>query len=116
MVAVYGSSRPARARRLLIHQLKRANAVSQDRAVPLEVNGRAEERMLARLIRREIVRPGPRGGYWLDKERYADFCRQQIIFVIGALLVTAGIMACVLLYAPKEGGRAHRTHAEMFLP
>ena len=100
MVVVYGSERAARARRELVKQLKRAQATSQDRAVPLEVNGRTEERVLRRLVRKEIIRPGPKGGYWLDPERYADCERRQVIFVIGAILVTAGIVVCVWLYNP----------------
>jgi len=95
---VYGTERAARARRELVRQLKRAEATSQDKAVPLEVHGRVEERVLRRLIRKEVIREGTKGGYWLDKERYADCRRRQIIFAIGAILVTLGIMACTMLY------------------
>ena len=95
---VYGTERAARARRVLVRQLQRAGATSQDKAVPLEVHGRIEERVLKRLIRKEVVRTGVRGGYWLDGERYADCRRRQIIFAVGALLVTLGIMACAMLY------------------
>jgi len=95
---VYGTERAARARRVLVKQLQRAGATSQDKAAPLEVNGRVEERVLKRLIRKEVIRPGAKGGYWLDPERYADCRRRQIIFAIGALLVTLGIMACAMLY------------------
>jgi len=92
------SARAARARRELVNQLKRADATSQDKAVPLEVTGRVEERVLRRLLRKEVIRPGARGGYWLDLERYADCQRRILIFVVGAILVTAGIMACAMLY------------------
>jgi len=95
---VYGTERAARARHELVRQLKRAEATSQDKAVPLEVHGRVEERVLRRLIRKEVIREGAKGGYWLDKERYADCRRRQIIFAIGAILVTLGIMACTMLY------------------
>ena len=94
---VYGTERAARARRELVRQLKRAEATSQDKAVPLEVHGRVEERVLRRLIRMGVIREGAK-GYWLDKERYADCRRRQIIFAIGAILVTLGIMACAMLY------------------
>jgi hypothetical protein len=89
-----------RARRELVRQLKRAEATSQDKAVPLEVRGRVEERVLRRLIRKEVIREDAKGGYWLDKERYADCRRRQMIFAIGAILVTLGIMACAMLYNP----------------
>ena len=99
MVIVPGTTAAAaQARRSLVSQLKKAQALSQDRAVPLEVSGRIEERMLARLVRKEIIRPGIKGGYWLDQERYADSCRKQLIFVIGAILVSLGIMACLAIY------------------
>ena len=95
---VYGTERAARARRILVRQLKHAGATSQAKEVPLEVHGRTEERVLRRLIRKEIVRTGAKGGYWLDLERYADCRRRQIILLIGAVLVTIGIMACAMLY------------------
>jgi len=95
---VYGSERAARARRELVRQLRRAEATSQEKAVPLEPKGRVEERVLRRLLRKEIVRTGANGGYWLDTERYADCRRRQLIFAIGAILVTLGIMACAMLY------------------
>jgi hypothetical protein len=116
MVIDQGAIRRAQARRALVGQLKRAQAVSQDRAVPIEVHGRVEERMLARFVRKEIIRPGPRGGYWLDRERYADFCRQQLIFVVGVLLVTVGLVACLLIYAPRDHVRGHRAHISSFVP
>ena len=100
MVMVHGgSARAARARRELVRQLERAGATSQDKAAPLELNGRIEERVLRRLLRKEVIRAGAKGGYWLDRERYADCRRRQLIFAIGAILVTLGIMACAMLYA-----------------
>jgi len=95
---VYGAERAARARRELVRQLKRSGATSQDKAVPLEVRGRVEERVLRRLLRKEVIRTGANGGYWLDVERDADCRRRQLIFVIGAIPVTLGIMACAMLY------------------
>jgi len=92
-------ARRARARRALVNQLKRADAFSLERAVDVVANNRMEERMLARLVKRGVMKPGLKGGYWLDLERYNDCRRQELIFAIGALLVTAGIVACALLYA-----------------
>jgi len=98
MVMIYGAERAASARRALVQQLKRAGATSQDKAVPLEVHGRTEERVLKLLLRKEVIRRGVKGGYWLDPERHADCQRRQLIFVIGAILVTVGIMVCAMLY------------------
>ena len=97
---VHGSSaRAARARRVLVKQLKVARATSYDRAVRLEVNGRTEERVLRRLIRKEIVRADANSKYWLDMERYADCRKRELILALGAILVTLGLMACSMLYA-----------------
>ena len=92
-------ARRARARRALILQLKRANAYRIDQAIDVVASNRMEERMLTRLIDRGVLKPGLKGGYWLDMERYRDCRRQEMIFAIGALLVTGGIIACTLLYA-----------------
>lgn len=97
-----GSARRARARRILIRQLRKAEAYSLEKAVPLAVESRLQERELARLVRKEVIRPGKKEGYWLDRERYADFQRQRILFVVGALLVAAGFVACMILYGPKH--------------
>ena len=98
MVIDQGSIRIARARRELVRQLKRADATRQDKAMPLEVHGRTEEAVLRMLLRKEVIRPGAKGGYWLDLERHADCQRRTLIFVVGAILVSAGIMACAMLY------------------
>ena len=98
-------ARRARARRVLIGQLKRAEAFSLDRETDVVAHGRMEERVLKRLIDRGVLKPGLKGGYWLDQERYRDCRRQELIFVIGAILVTGGIMACALLY-----GKPHPHH------
>jgi hypothetical protein len=99
-------ARRARARHALIVQLKRANAYRLDQAIEVVTSDRMEERMLKRLVDREVLKPGLRGGYWLDLERYRDCRRQELIFAIGAILVTAGVVACALLYAkPHHHGR-----------
>ena len=100
-LSVHGARR-AHARRALVRQLERVEAFGQDRAHGLEVKSRTEERELARLLRREIVRAGPHGGYWLDRERYADWRRLNLIVAVGAILVSAGLVACALLYAPRH--------------
>lgn len=101
-------ARRARARRVLISQLKRAEAYSLDRATEVVAHGRTEERVLKRLIDRGVLKPGLKGGYWLDQERYRECRRQELIFAIGAILVTAGIVACAMLY-----GHPHRDHPKV---
>ena len=91
-------ARRARARRVLISQLKRAEAFSLDRATDVVAHGRMEERVLRRLIDRGVLKPGLKGGYWLDQERYRDCRRQELIFVIGVFLVMGGVIACAILY------------------
>src|SRR5262249_29680027 len=93
-----------RARREMLGQLRRAEAFSPDRALELELKRGLEQRVLQRMLRREIIRPGARGGYWLDRNRLEEWKRQQLLIAIGMLIVTFGVIACVLIYAP---GRHH---------
>lgn len=109
-------ARRAHARRVLVGQLKRAEAYSLERATDLVVKSRLEERMLARLVRKGIVKPGMKGGYWLDLERYRECRRQELIVVIGAILVMAGVMACALLYAKPRDHRRPRAETQVVFP
>ncbi len=109
-------ARRARARRVLVGQLKRAEAYSLDKAIDVVANGRLEERMLKRLIERGVLKPGLKGGYWLDLERYRECRRQELIFVIGAILVTAGIMACALLYGKAQDRHHPRAETQVVFP
>lgn len=115
VTSVHGARR-ARVRRGLVSHLKRAGAVSPDRAVPLEPHDRTEEEVLSRMIKREMVRPGLKGGYWLDAERYAECRRRETIFAIGLLLVMAGLMACLILYAKPQHRNRHATETEVVVP
>ncbi len=91
-------ARLARARRALISQLKAARAFTDAAAAPVEAGSGLEEKELERMIRRQVIRKGLKGGYWLDEERYADWRRRTMLFVVGLVLVSAGIMACLYLY------------------
>lgn len=106
-MGTYGSARRARARRALVSRLKRDGATASDKAQPLVVADHFETRELERMIRKEVVRKTPRGGYWLDLERYADWRRQNLLFAIGAVVVTIAVMVCILLNDPES----HRSHA-----
>jgi hypothetical protein len=108
MSSVHGA-RLARARRALISELKRANAFSNESAVPLEPTSSLERTEFEHMLKREVIRRGMRGGYWLDRERYADWQRQNLLFVVGVLLVTAGFTACMVIYMPSHP-RHHRHH------
>ena len=116
VVTVAAAGQAAAARRELISQLKHAKAYSIDRAIDLVVHDKSEERMLRGLARRGIVKPGLKGGHWLDLERYRDCRRQQLIFAIGAILVASGVMACMWLYAkPRERDRP-RVETQVLVP
>ena len=115
VTSVHGARR-ARVRRELASQLKRAGAVSPDRAIPLEPGNRMEEQVLSRMIKRELVRPGMKGGYWLDAERYAECRQRETIFAIGLLLVMAGLMACMILYAKPQHRNRHAMETEVVFP
>ena len=116
IVTVTSAGHPAAARRELISQLKQANAYSIDRAIELVVHDKTEERMLGRLVRRGIVKPGMKGGHWLDQERYRDCRRQELIFVIGAILVATGVMACMWLYAKPRDRDRPRVEMQVVVP
>ena len=58
--------------------------------------------MLKRMLKREVIRPGTKGGYWLDEERYAEWKRQNMILAIGLALVMGGIFACLAIYEPSH--------------
>ena len=115
VTSVHGARR-ARVRRALASHLKRAGAVSPDRAIPLEPENRVEEQVLSRMLKSETIRPGARGGYWLDAERYAECRRREMIFVIGMFLVMGGIMACLLLYTKPHHRNRSSFETEVVLP
>ena len=100
-MSVHGA-RLARARRELIKHLKDAGATRDETAVPLEPEDSLERAMFKRMLRRGVIRTGMKGGYWLDEERYADWKRQQLLFVVGILLVMFSIMACLIVYEPRH--------------
>ena len=95
---VASDGRRERAQQALLSRLKRAGAWSDQAAHEIEVDGRLQASVLESLVRREIVRKGSRGGWWIDAEAYAEMRRRQLIFAIGAILVVAGAMACAMLY------------------
>ena len=114
VTSVHGARR-ARIRRELASHLKRAGAVSPDRAIPLEPENRTEEQVLSRMLKSETIRPGAKGGYWLDAERYAECRRRDLIFVIGMFLVMGGVMACLLLYTKPQHRNHHAYETEVVL-
>ena len=111
IVTAGSGARRARARRALVSQLQRAQAYSHDREITLVPGDRVQEGVLARLVSRGIVRPGPKGGYWLDREAYGEFCRQQAIFVVGILLVSLALGVTMALNAPHT---RHRSPKAMY--
>lgn len=102
------NARRARARRALLSELRRAQAFRDESAVPLEPGSSLERAEFERMLKREVIRRGMRGGYWLDLERYADWNRRNLLFVVGILLVTTGFTACMLIYAPSHPRHHHR--------
>ena len=104
------SARLARARRELIRQLRRGNAFSAAAARPLETTNDLERRVLQRMMRNEVIRPGAKGGYWLDEERYADWKRRHYLTAFGIALVMGGLVACLAIYAPDHPRHARDSH------
>ncbi len=100
-MSVHGA-RLAHARRELLKHLQDAGATRDETAVPLEPGDPLERAVFKRMLRRGVIRTGMKGGYWLDEERYADWKRQQVLFVVGILLVVFSIMACLIIYEPHH--------------
>ena len=98
----------SRARREMLGQLRRANAFSADSAIELELKRGIEVREFNRMLHRGVIRHGARGGFWLDRERLADWKRQQLLVAIGMLMVTLAISICVAIYTPDKHHRPHR--------
>ena len=94
--------RRARARRELIRHLRSAGALSDAAARPIEADTPLERSVLKSMLKREVIRPGSKGGYWLDEERYAEWKRQNLVIGIGVALVMGGIIACLMIYEPSH--------------
>jgi len=71
-------------------------------ARPIEADTPLERSVLKSMLKREVIRPGSKGGYWLDEERYAEWKRQNLIIGIGVALVVGGIIACLMIYEPSH--------------
>jgi hypothetical protein len=106
------SSRARRAARSIARQLKDLGAVHEETARPLALEGAAEQAELKRMIDRRIVRVAKHGTYWLDRERWAECQRKQLLFAIGAILVALGLLVTVALNAPRSERHPAATTAD----
>ena len=104
------SSIARRARRTVVRRLEKLGADREDVAQPLELDNSIQRRQLRRLVDKLIVRVAPNGNYWLDRERWDEYQRQQMLIGIGIIIVTFGVIACLMLNAPlqhhRHGGSA----------
>jgi len=94
--------RRSRARRELVGFLRRQGAITAATACPVMPANSFEARVLARMIKHDVIRPGMKGGYWLDEERYAEWKRQQLLIAFGIALVMSGLVACLTIYGPDH--------------
>jgi hypothetical protein len=105
-------ARRARARRAMIRQLKQAGAFSDATACPLAADSAIEKSVLKRMLQREVFRPGSKGGYWLDEERYSEWKRQNVVVALGMAIVMGGLVACLAIYAPDHPRHRHAAAAD----
>jgi hypothetical protein len=91
-----------RARRTVARRLRELGAVREEFAQPLELDRSIERTQLRRMVDARIVRVAPNGNYWLDRERWAEWQRQQILLAIGIMLVAFGVIAALALNSPRH--------------
>lgn len=96
------SSMARQARRTIARRLEKLGAVHEDLAQPLELERSIERSQLRRLVNSRIVRVAPNGNYWLDRERWEEYQRQQLLIAIGLMIVSFGVIACIALNAPRR--------------
>ena len=104
------SSIARQARRTVVRRLEKLGADREELAQPLELDSSIQRRQLRRLVDKRIIRVAPNGNYWLDRERWDEYQRQQLLIGIGIMIVTFGVIACLMLNAPlqhhRHGGSA----------
>lgn len=89
----------ARARREIQHQFFAADAVRPDRAIAFSPANGFEERQIARLRERDIVREDTAGRYWLDLPAYDTYLRERHARVRTALIVVVVLFAAFAIFA-----------------
>lgn len=90
------------ARRRVVRRLQKLGAEREDLAQPLDLERGIERSQLRRLVDAHIVRVAPNGNYWLDRERWDEYQRQQIVIGIGIMIVAFGVIAAIALNAPRQ--------------
>jgi hypothetical protein len=96
------SSIARRARRTVVRRLEKLGADREELAQPLELDSSIQQRQLRRMVDNLIIRVAPNGNYWLDRERWDEYQRQQMLIGIGIMIVTFGVIACLALNAPRH--------------
>ncbi len=81
-----------RAQSRLVQRLRAGGALRPAAAIALEPNGRAEKRLLERMVKFGAVVPETQGHYWLDERTLVHFRKEELARVLGAIAV-AGFAA-----------------------
>jgi hypothetical protein len=90
--------RATRTRNTIALRLRQQGAVSRDTAVPAAPQGKAETKLLDRLVAFGAVKETPEGRHWLDERRFLDFRKEGLASVLGYIAL-AGFAAAGALAA-----------------
>ena len=88
----------AKARRDVISHFMSRDAVSAEKAVPYQPDRRIRRRMFERFRDAGVLKPGTRGGYYLDVpawDEYARKRRKRAGALIGGSVVLAAALAAI---------------------
>ena len=90
--------RATRTRNTIALHLRAQGALSRDAAILVAPDGKAETKLLDRMIAFGAVKETPEGRRWLDEPRFLDFRKEGLASVLGYIAI-AGFAAAGALAA-----------------
>ncbi len=87
-----GERYSTRAQNRVVERLRAAGAIKPANAAAFAATGRAERRLLERMIKFGAVVAEGEGRYWLDERALVNFRKEELARVLGAIAV-AGFAA-----------------------
>lgn len=92
IVVRIGERYSTRAQNRIVQRLRAAGAIKPANAISWEPTGRGEKRLLDRMLKFGAVVAESEHRYWLDERRLANFRKEELARVLGAIAV-AGFAA-----------------------
>ena len=72
----------------IVTHFTEAKAVSADRAIAFEPEGRAQKRMFRRMTRFGAILPAEEGRWWLDERALTNFRKEELARLLGVIALT----------------------------